>query len=231
MNPENFSLYHLHRPALVEEALPPLLILLHGFGRNEQDLFKFAPLFDSRFVILSARGPNQVGRNGYAYFQVQFNPQGDNIINQQQAQDSTRRIIQFIGEASEAYGTDPQRVYLMGFSQGAIMSTNLALTQPELVAGAVLHSGRILKETLPNIVPAERLKNLAFLLIHGLQDEVLSIEHGRKSREILEQLPVELTYREYNISHTITPESLTQAKDWLSAQLDKKAQNKSVLKS
>ena len=144
-------LVHLVRQPIIEAGTPPLLLLLHGVGSNEHDLFELAPFLDKRFLIISVRAPNTLGPGSYAWFEVNFTPQGP-AINPEQAEASRETLITFIKEAITAYGANPKQVYLMGFSQGAIMSASVALTRPELVAGAVLMSGRI----LPEIQPSDR---------------------------------------------------------------------------
>jgi phospholipase/carboxylesterase len=214
------SLVHLVRQPKVEASTPPLLLLLHGVGSNERDLFGLVPYLDKRFLIISARAPNTLGPGSYAWFEVDFNPQGP-VINPEQAEASRKTLITFQDEAVKAYGTDPKQVYLMGFSQGAIMSASVALTRPELVAGAVLMSGRILPEIQPLIASNEELTGLPFLVVHGTADMVLPISHGRASRQLLSSLPVELTYHEYRMGHEVSQESLADVTAWLSAQLDK----------
>jgi phospholipase/carboxylesterase len=199
---------------------PPLLILLHGVGSNEQDLFGLAPYLDDRFVIVSARAPNLRAPGSYAWFAVSFTPDGP-AIEPAQAEASRQLLLRFIAAACAAYGADPARVYLMGFSQGAIMSASVALTRPDLIAGAVLISGRILPEIRPLIAPAERLAGLPLLVVHGTEDTVLPIDHGRASRALLESLPVRLDYREYPIGHTISPASRADVAAWLRERLDK----------
>ncbi len=215
----SLSLVHLVRPQAAGDGAPPLLLLLHGVGSNERDLFALAPQLDPRFVVLSARAPNTRAPGSYAWFEVTFTPQGP-VINPAQAEASRQTLLGFIDEAVAAYGADPRRVYLMGFSQGAIMSASVALTEPERVAGAVLMSGRILPEIRPLIAAPERLAGLPVLLIHGVQDAVLPIHHGRASRELLSSLPVALTSSEYQMGHEVRPESLAEVSAWLTAQLD-----------
>jgi phospholipase/carboxylesterase len=110
----------------------------------------------------------------------------------------------------------------MGFSQGAIMSSAVTLTRPELVAGAVLMSGRIGPEMIPAMATPEQLRNKPFLVVHGTYDPVLSIQNGRASRDLLEKLPVNLTYKEYPMAHEVSQESLLDIIDWLKARLDEK---------
>ena len=217
---KTLSLVHLVSQPKVEASTPPLLLLLHGVGSNEHDLFGLVPYLDKRFLIISVRAPNTLGPGSYAWFEVDFTPQGP-VINPAQAEASRLALITFLDEAVNAYDADPKKVYLMGFSQGAIMSASIALTHPQLVAGAVLMSGRILPEIQPLIASNEELSGLPFLVVHGTADMVLPISYGRASRQLLSSLPVELTYHEYRMGHEVSQESLADVTAWLSAQLDK----------
>ncbi len=217
----NLSLDHLvHQPQIPSDR-PPLLILLHGVGSNEQDLFGLTPYFDERFLILSTRGPLTLSHGSYAWFHVQLGGRTPQI-NPEEAESSRRTIIRFIGEAAEAYKADAGRVYLLGFSQGAIMSQSVMLTQPEALAGVVAMSGRVLPEVKSRAVSPERLNGFPILVQHGIYDPVLTIENGRASRDYLATLPVQLTYREYPMAHQVTEESLADAQAWLQAQLNAK---------
>jgi phospholipase/carboxylesterase len=219
MTTSDLTLVHRFRPPLHATARPPLLILLHGVGSNEHDLFGLAPQLDPRFAIVSARAPNTRALGSYAWFDVAFTPSGP-VIDAGQAEASRQQLIRFIGEACAAYHADSGHVYLMGFSQGAIMSASIALTRPDLTAGAVLMSGRILPEIRPLIAPAEHLAGLPFLVVHGTDDAVLPIHHGRASRTLLTSLPVRLDYHEYPMGHTISVQSLETVTTWLQQELD-----------
>jgi len=214
------SLRHLTRPPEQAEPGPsPLLLLLHGVGSHEGDLIQLAPNLDPRFFVASARAPITLAPGSYAWFHVEFTPQGP-VINPEEAESSRLALLRFIDELVETYGLNPERVYVMGFSQGAIMGFSLALTRPDKLAGLVAHSGRILPEIRPLIAPPEALRGLPVFVLHGTADAVLPIHHARASRELLSTLPVALTYREYPIGHQISAESLSDAAAWLSERLD-----------
>ena len=215
---EKLSLVHLVRQPQVKGASTPLLLLLHGVGSNEYDLFGLAPYLDKRFLIISVRAPYTMEVDSFAWFEVNFTPQGP-IIQPEQAEASRNRMITFLNEAVVAYGADPQQVYLMGFSQGAIMSASVALTRPELVAGVVLMSGRILPQIEPLVAAPEKLKGLPVLVVHGTSDGVLPVNNGRDSQKTLSALPVDLLYREYPMGHEVSRESLADVTSWLSARL------------
>ena len=211
---------HLVRePAQATSSRPPLLLLLHGVGSHESDLMSLAPYLDGRFLVISARAPLTLGPGAFGWYRVQFTPDGPTNDPAESAR-GWQAAADFIGEAVAAYDLDPSRVYLMGFSQGAIMSLSVALTQPEVVAGAVIMSGRLLPEAAAQAAPPERLAGKPFLVVHGTYDTVLPIAMGREIRDTLARLPVALTYREYPMGHQISQESLSDITAWLRERLD-----------
>ncbi len=220
----SFSLVHLTRPPqqapTTEGTRPPLLALLHGVGSNERDLFGLAAELDPRFRIVSARGPLIRGQGSYAWFDVQFLPRGEFLINPAQLNSSRQRLMTFLREAVDAYEADPERVYLMGFSQGAIMALTLALTQPKLVAGVVAISGRIPPEVQPWMASPEETAGLPVIITHGQADTVISIHWAQRALETLEHQRVALTYREHEGGHFIPPETLAEVRGWLTQRLD-----------
>ncbi|MEP7187753.1 MAG: phospholipase [Roseiflexaceae bacterium] len=217
--PVSLSLTHLfQQPRQPSDDPPPLLLLLHGLGSNERDLIGLAPYLDPRFQIVSARAPHSLVPDGYAWFEIGWTA-NDITINFQQAEQSRALLLGFIAEVLAAYGGDPARVYLLGFSQGAIMSASVTLTEPEVIAGAVLMSGRIPEEIRPLIAPAERLAGKPFLVVHGTADTVLPIRNGRASRALLATLPVALMYQEYAMAHEVSAQSLADVATWLTARL------------
>ena len=193
--------------------------MLHGVGSNEQDLMGLAPMLDPRFFVVSARAPITLQHGSYAWYHVQFTPHG-HIINPEEAETSRVRLLHFLDEVTDSYNVDPDRVYIMGFSQGCIMSVSAALTEPIRFAGVVGMSGRLLPDILDKAAPHEDLRGLPILIVHGTDDSVLSIEYGRAIRDALEKLPVSLTYREYPMGHHVSNESLGDIERWLSARLD-----------
>ncbi|MCI0524568.1 MAG: dienelactone hydrolase family protein [Acidobacteria bacterium] len=221
MSDHSLSLFHHTAPpksGLAEK--PPLLLLLHGYGANEDDLFSLAPYLDERFLVVSARAPVTLAPMSYAWFNLSFTPQGVSI-NPEEAESSRLTLRKFIGELVEVYECNSNAVYLMGFSQGAMMSLAVALTFPGVAAAVVAMSGRLLPQTLTQIADHDALIGLPIFASHGRRDTVLPISHGRDARVKLSELPVELTYREYEMGHEISYDSLNDITEWLSEQLDR----------
>jgi phospholipase/carboxylesterase len=220
MSDHTFSLFHQTAPPKSGlDGKPPLLLLLHGYGANEDDLFSLAPYLDERFMIVSARAPVVLQPMSYAWFNLGFTPQGV-IVNPEEVESSRRTIHKFIGEIVEAYNCDPGAVYLMGFSQGAMMSLAVALTFPGSAAGVVAMSGRMLPQTVSLIPDKDALIGLPIFVAHGTRDTLLPINQGRDARAKLSELPVELTYHEYDMGHEISYDSLEDITRWLKERLD-----------
>jgi len=206
-------------------AKPPLLLLLHGVGGSEYDLFWLPEYLDPRFLVLSLRGTFTLRPDSYAWFNVTFGPEGT-IIKPGEAEASRQRLIGFIESALARFQVDPQKIFLLGFSQGAIISLAVALTRPDLLAGIVVMSGRILPELFEpqsplggHLAPSDLLVDFPLMVAHGLWDRVLPIEHGRAIRDRLSTLPVALTYKEYDMAHTISDDSLADVSRWLKERL------------
>ena len=220
MRDRELSLTHLVRePGRDGAAAPPLVLLLHGIGSNEEDLFGLAPYLDERFLVVSARAPLALGYGGYGWFNLEITPRGM-AADLAQAKRSLDLLPGFVDELVDAYGADPGRVYLMGFSQGAMMSLALALTRPEKVAGIVAMSGRLPRQVIESEPDREALKGKPFIVTHGLYDPVLPVENGRAARDYLAALGVALTYREYPMAHEVSAESMRDVAAWLTDALD-----------
>lgn len=224
MTPPGLSLPHLVRPhapaALMPGARPPLLLLFHGVGSNEESMAPFMEAFDPRLVVVCVRSPLQLGPRSFAWFHVNFTDRGP-VINEPEARAAWTRMPAVIDEAVAQFGADPARVYLAGFSQGGIVSLATLLTAPERVAGAAVMSGRLLPEVLPHMVAPDRLRAKPLLIVHGTEDRTLPLAHALHAATSLADVPLALTYREFAMGHSVTPESLPVVASWIADQLDR----------
>jgi phospholipase/carboxylesterase len=142
------------------------------------------------------------------------------VIDRDEAAAGWAHVARFIDEAVAAYDADPARVYVAGFSQGAIMALAALLTAPERIAGVAAMSGRLLPEVLPHAAPDDALRGKPVLVVHGTADEKLGVHLARSARDALGRFPLDLAYRELDMGHRVTEESLGVVSGWLSARLD-----------
>lgn len=198
---------------------PPLVALLHGIGADEDDLLPLVPSLDPRLLVVSARAPHPEPP-GWRWYEIDWlstPPRADpaEIVA------SRDLLARFLEETVPAQGADPSRVFLLGFSQGAIMALALLLSRPDLVRGVVAHSGRLARVPGSAATP-EALARAEVLLLHGEEDPVVPAAEGRKAHDVLAPLlgPRVQLVAYPGLGHGLSPESISEAARWLTARLD-----------
>lgn len=186
--------------------------MLHGVGRNENDMFSLADQLPDDFLIISPRASFTIANGKYAWYVVDFST-GKPIFNAEQETVSREVITKFVEEVKRIF--DINEIYLGGFSQGAIMSYSIGLTNPKLVKGVVALSGRILAEMRPSIIMNADLQNLKIFVGHGILDKTLPIHFAKEAFAYLENSGVQLSYHEYNMGHQITGAVIQDLNAWL----------------
>jgi phospholipase/carboxylesterase len=210
------------RPAQVETAKAPCLLLLHGVGSNESGFIELAQQMDPRLVVILVRGPLVLAPGRFAFFEVSFTPSGP-AIDAAQAERSRTMLLDFIGQLPASHGVEPERIWIAGFSQGGIMSASVALTAPDSVAGFGVLSGRILPEVLPQVQRGPALGKVQAFVSHGVQDQTLGLHFAHHARQVLTELGVPLTYTEYAGGHALDAAMIGDFQRWLGIQLAAKS--------
>jgi phospholipase/carboxylesterase len=199
---------------------PPLLVLLHGIGADEHDLFPLAGALDPRLTVVSLRAPHAYS-GGRAWFDIAFRRDGSVVPDVAQAQASLADLRRWIAAAPGRHGTDPARTYLLGFSQGAMMALGVLLAEPERLAGVVALSGRHPGGLFAAEAPREAVARVPLLVAHGTWDDVLPVENGRLTRDTFAPLSQDFTYREFPVGHGIDDAELALVVAWLTERLDR----------
>ena len=207
-------LQYLVREPKIKSAHPPAIILLHGVGSNEADLFSFANQLPEKYLVISARAPISLGGNSFAWYQVDFST-GKPVFNFQQEESSRATLIKFITQIKEKYSVNSNEIYLCGFSQGAIMSYSIGLTRPDLIKGFAVMSGRLLEEIKPLIATNDKLQQLKVFISHGTHDNTLQIQYSKDANAFLKTLNINPFFKEYQAGHEINNLMLTDLINWL----------------
>ncbi|WCM95020.1 dienelactone hydrolase family protein [Acidovorax sp. NCPPB 2350] len=211
----DLPLTFLHRPAAPGTTQPWLLVLMHGVGSNEKDLFALAPHVPGHFHLLSLRAPYAMGPGAHAWFEFAVNPDGSRTIHEAQEAASRSLLARAVESAATQLGVPPARVVVGGFSQGGIMALSLLLTRPDLLQAAMVWHSRLLPQVLPHAVAPGALAGRALWVSHGVQDNVIPLASAQAIRDHARALPLTLTYREYPGMHEIRPAELQDAMGWL----------------
>ncbi|HLF53140.1 alpha/beta hydrolase [Flavobacterium sp.] len=212
----NLSLQHLVREPKIKLDKNPLLLLLHGYGSNEADLFSFAEELPEDCYVISARAPYDMQYGSYAWYAINFDADENKFSDHDQARTSRDIIATFVDELIANYPIDANNVSLIGFSQGAILSYAVALSYPEKIQKVVGMSGYLNLDIVTDNYQNNDFSNLKIFVSHGTADQVIPIDWDRKTPAILENLGIKTTYKEYPIGHGVSPQNFYDFKNWLS---------------
>ncbi len=211
----DLPLSFLHRPADSASDAPWLLVLMHGVGSNEEDLFGLAPYVPPQFHVISLRAPYVMGPSAYGWFEFSITRSGERIIDERQEAASRATVAKTLTSAAQQLGIAPDRVVVGGFSQGGIMALSLLLTQPPLLKGAMVLHSRLLTQVVPLVAAPEALQGKELWLSHGTRDQVIPLASAHAIRTLVETLPIELSYSEYPSAHELIQQELLEAMAWL----------------
>lgn len=215
--PISAPLEHLIAPPRRESETHALLMLLHGRGADAHDLMPLAnELGRDDLLVVSPQAPYALpGPFGIGYAWYDMHDIGD--PDPATFEPSLARLREFIDGVVAGYPVDEERVFLLGFSQGAVMSMATASTDPRRLAGVVALSGYLPE----SVVCAEggNLDDLPIFIGHGNADPLIPVSEGHKARDVLTAKGADVSYREYSVAHRIAPEELDDIREWLGARL------------
>ncbi|MEM6933405.1 MAG: dienelactone hydrolase family protein [Pseudomonadota bacterium] len=186
-----------------------LVILLHGYGADGNDLFglhqplrEYLP--DTVFLAPNAPEPCAVNPGGYQWFPIPWIDGSSEIAMQFGFNQAAETLDVYITDAMAAEGVTEAETVLVGFSQGTMMSLSVGPRRPNQLAAIVGFSGRMLDETI-----GEAASRPPVLLIHGEMDEVIPVAALPAAQEALENVGFEVvTHVSKGTGHGIAPDGL-----------------------
>jgi len=188
------------------------LILFHGRGADEHDLFPLLDLLDPDRLLLgaTARGPLSLppgGAHWYVVRRVGF-PDRDTFLS------TYAQASEWLDDLLARHGIPPERAVLGGFSQGGVMSYALGLGPDRPRPAGIM----ALSSFLPAVEGFELgdPSGLPVAIGHGTFDPVIGVEFGRDTRDRLTAAGADVTYRESPMPHAIDPGFLRELPDWVS---------------
>ncbi|MBI1316019.1 hypothetical protein GC167_04070 [bacterium] len=202
-----WTAHALHRPPGDEMSHAPLLVLLHGYGSHEADLFSLAEGLPARYRIVSLRAPYTTAWGGFAWYPLEWGPQGlkSDVMA---ARDTVVRLNSALEALEAQWDAPPGQTILLGFSQGAIVSLAMALGLPDRYAFVLAYSGY----WDGGLLPLQRGMRDPFLfLAHGRLDDVVPFDRHEQSKTLLREQGLELHCFEADYGHGIPPEALRAA--------------------
>lgn len=203
------------RPPLKKSDTDPVLFLLHGYGSHEEDLFSFANYLPDEYLVISLRAPLSLSFGGYAWYSIHFNEEQDKWSDDAEAKKAQDIILYNIDYHLSQFKLNKQKVSLLGFSQGAILSWAVGLSHPERIDKIISLSGYVNENIFS--YAKEGLDQLRIFSSHGIQDPILPIEWARKGVTLLMEKKLEVDYKEYPAGHGINQDNFTDLLSWLKA--------------
>jgi phospholipase/carboxylesterase len=209
------TIQHLMRPAA---GTPEgALVLFHGRGTDEHDLFPLLDIVDPerRLLGATARGPLSLppgGAHWYAVRRVGY-PDPETFHA------TYPELAGWLDGLLAQHGIAPERTVLGGFSQGSVMSYALGLGAGRPRPAGIMALSGFIPEVEGFELDLGKARGLPVAIGHGTHDPVISVEFGRDARDRLVEAGADVTYRESPMPHTIDPAFLSELPGWVRSAL------------
>lgn len=190
-------LVHLTRPSAAEPE--GALVLFHGRGADEHDLFPLLDALDpeQRLLGVTPRGPLALPPGGAHWYRLGGIPTPDPAT----FLPTFAQVSAFL----DALPVPIERVVLGGFSQGAVMSYALGLGGGRPRPAAIVALSGFVPRVEGFAIDLDGLDGYPVAIAHGSLDPIIPVDFGRDARTLLENVGASVLYRETPVPHTIDP--------------------------
>lgn len=202
----------MHRYQILEKGAPlnqatKAIILLHGRGASAQDIISLAGEFvDEHFYIAA---PQATNNTWYPYGFMSPEQQNEPWLSS--AVDLVTRLIE---ETAEVLSTE--NIYLMGFSQGACLTLQVAARNATKYAGVAAFTGGLIGDVLDINKYGGDFMGTKIFIGNSDRDPHVPLKRSEASQEILINLSADALLKVYpNMAHTILPAEVLAVKDWM----------------
>tara|TARA_B100000212_G_scaffold330960_1_gene297704 strand:+ start:455 stop:1096 length:642 start_codon:yes stop_codon:yes gene_type:complete len=192
-----------------------LVFILHGYGADANDLASIAKYWqrflpEIFFCLPNAPNICQINPRGFEWFDLM---QTDDKKIIEESLISLKKLEKLIDNKLETLNLKFKDLFLVGFSQGTMMSIQYAISQKKKIAGVLGYSGKIFDYTLlsQNLRSRPKIK-----FLHGNIDEIVPVEEMHKAVDFLKLKKFDVDYKVYeNLSHAISPEGLSDGLNFI----------------
>ena len=205
-----------------EKALP-LLISLHGGGSSYNSFKNLWNRFESpQFIMATPQAPykwlmgDKIGYDWAAW------PTGDLVLMQKALKLTSNYIDNLIQSLTDKYNIS--EVYLMGFSQGSIITQVAGINNHDLLDGIIILSGPEINHpgkseiVWPSEETVQFANHLRVFIAHGKSDEIVDIEFANKSKVQYEKIGYNVSFFEFEGGHEINVEAMKEIEKWIKNQ-------------
>jgi phospholipase/carboxylesterase len=203
----------VHRTRAPAAEARGALVLLHGRGTDENDLFPLIDLLDPerRLAGYTLRGPLNLPPGGWHWYRLGGIPTPDPDTFRA----SFDLVAGWLDSLPEEIGVPPERTVIGGFSQGSVMSYAMSLGAGRPSPAGVIALSGFLPRVPGFELDLESRQGLPVAIGHGTHDPIIPAEFGREAKELLEQAGLDVTWRETPMAHSVDPGYLAELTGWL----------------
>ena len=196
-----------------KSSSPRLLVLIHGLTGDENVMWVFARNLPEEYWMVAPRAPHasEMEQGGYSW--RTDSDKVEDSLQVDQLRESAKALIGLVDEYAVLVGIDASTFDVMGFSQGAAMSSLLAFLYPERIRKVGILAGFV-PRGLEDLVSQRPLEGKPFFVTHGTKDETVPIERAHASVELLEKAGAQFTYCEDDVGHKVSAACLRALKDF-----------------
>jgi len=204
----------IHRVRQPMTAGPhPTIVMLHGMGGSEDSTWLMGPALPRQWLVTAPRGIEAGPGGRYAW--VRRVP--DEWPGLAEYDEAVRGVARFAAALPSLYGADPDRTFLLGFSQGAATSFATSIAKRDAVSGIASVVGFV-----PTDCGDERLLRLAELPVFmavGRRDPLIPFEVSAVCAATLRSVGADLEYHEYDVGHKLSSQGMRDLRGWWERQV------------
>ena len=195
---------------------PRLMLLIHGLTGDENSMWVFARNLSTEYWMVAPRAPHasQMEQGGYSWRTP--DSETEDRPRLEQLRDSAEALLRLVDEYAASVRLQADDFDVMGFSQGAAMSSTLAFLYPKRIRKVGILAGFV-PGGLEELVTQRPVEGKPFFVAHGTKDEMVTIERARASIETLERAGAQITYCEDEVGHKVSVNCLRALKDFFAA--------------
>jgi phospholipase/carboxylesterase len=195
----------------------PAVVLIHGRGADERDLLPIAERLPDALHVLSVRAPDRL-QGGYTGYELDLSAGG--LHASQPDSDDFRRSLdllhEFVEWAVDSYDLDPDRVGLLGFSQGAITSLSALIERPERYAWVIALNGYLAASHEEQV---GEVAGTPVFVGAGETDRIIPAERAERAVSLLREAGADVRFERYRVGHGTTPEEVGDVAEWVDERL------------
>ena len=199
----------------ISDKCSKIVFILHGYGADANDLLSIAKYWqrflpESYFCLPNAPNICQINSGGFEWFDLM---QTDEKKIIEESLISLKKLEKLIDEKQDMLNLKFKDIYLVGFSQGTMMSIQYAISSKKEIAGVLGYSGKIFDYDLlsKNLRSRPKIK-----FLHGNIDEIVPVEEMYKAVDFLKLNKFNVDYKVYeNLSHAISPDGLSDGLNFI----------------